>query len=85
MIYIVVYSLENGRQEFTWNQWLHQIEEITIHRVDGPAILYKGTEEWHIEDECYSKAKFNKIIQEVKDMPQVLRLIDPRKWVREWK
>jgi len=62
------------------------------HREDGPAIEYIdeiNNEDlhywWYIEGEEYTKEDYDKLIQEVKDMPLVLRLVDPRKWVREYK
>jgi len=56
------------------------------HRVDGPAIEWlDGRRSWYIEGIGYYEKNYNKLIQEIKDMPLVLRLIDPRKWVREFK
>ena len=56
------------------------------HRIDGPATVWpSGRVFWLIEDKEYSKEDFDKLIQEARDMPLVLRLIDPRKWVREYK
>ena len=55
------------------------------HRVDGPAIEYSdGGKAWWIDGKRYIEEEYNKLIQEVKDIPEVLRLVDPRKWVREF-
>jgi len=56
------------------------------HRLDGPAKEYiDGDIYWWIEGEFFTKEYYDQLIQEVKDMPLVLRLVDPRKWVREFK
>jgi len=57
-----------------------------VHRVNGPAIEFdNGKKHWYIEDKEYIKDDYDKLIQEVRDMPKVLRLVDPRRWVREFK
>ena len=55
------------------------------HRTDGPAVEWvDGYKSWWVDDELYSTEKdFNKFIQEVKELPLALRLIDPREWVRK--
>jgi hypothetical protein len=56
------------------------------HRTDGPARMWKnGDKEWFINGLRVYEEEYNKLIQEVENMPLVLRLIDPRKWVREFK
>jgi len=57
-----------------------------FHRLDGPAVVTNDWGvHWYIEGEGYSEEEHTKLIQEVEVMPLVLRLIDPRKWVREFK
>jgi hypothetical protein len=57
-----------------------------IHRTDGPAVeRADGSKEWRLEHVEYSEEEFNKIINEVKQLPLELRLTDPRWWVREMK
>lgn len=57
-----------------------------LHRIDGPAIKYSnGIDCWYIEDKRYSKKRFDKLIKEVRNMNPVIRLTDPRWWVRELK
>ena len=54
------------------------------HRIDGPAVeLASGTKEWRIDDKYYTEENFNKLIEEVKQLPLALRLIDPKEWVRK--
>jgi len=63
-------------------------KENKYHRIDGPAVVdpSNGHMGWFIEgDFIPTEEEFKKLIQEVRDMPLVLRLIDPRKWVREFK
>ena len=62
-------------------------KEDRLHRVDGPAVEYAhGDYSWYLEGEYIQTAyEHYKLIQEVKDMPLVLRLVDPRRWVREFK
>ena len=56
-----------------------------LHRVDGPAVEYTdGDKSWYIDDERYTKEEFNEIMKGVKELPKVLRLIDPREWVRNY-
>ena len=58
-----------------------------LHRIGGPAVEWgewaDGDKEWCIEGEYYTEEEFNKFIQEVKELPLALRLIDPREWVRK--
>jgi len=60
-----------------------------LHRTDGPAVMrYNNWKEGYVEyfwidNENYSKKKFNKLIEEAKQLPLALRLIDPREWVRK--
>ena len=54
------------------------------HRLDGPAEEWaSGGRYWWADGEEYSEGEFNKFIQEVKELPKVLRLIDTREWVRK--
>lgn len=87
--YITIYTLENGREELSYLEWfkLHKVRTF-FHRVDGPAIVWRPDvrgPSWYIEGEQLKEDAFNKLIQEVKDMPLVLKLVDPRQWVREFK
>jgi len=56
-----------------------------LHRTDGPACDFAedSYSEWWIDDEGYTEEEFNKLIEEVRQLPKVLRLIDPREWVRK--
>ena len=54
------------------------------HRTDGPAVEWvDGYKSWYIDGRLYSEEDFNKFIEEVKQLPLALRLIDPREWVRK--
>jgi hypothetical protein len=55
-----------------------------IHRIDGPAIEYSnGYEEWYVDGGYYREEEFNKLIEEIRQLPLAMRLIDPREWVRK--
>jgi len=55
------------------------------HRVDGPAVEWvDGRGSWYVEYKRYNEKEFNKLIEEVKELPLALRLIDPREWVRNY-
>ena len=55
-----------------------------MHRIDGPAVEYAdGDKAWYIDGKEFSEREFNKCIEEAKQLPLVLRLIDPREWVRK--
>jgi len=67
------------RQHREW--WIEGL----LHRTDGPAIEYdNGDYAWYIEGVYLSRKSHHELVQEVRDMPEVLRLVDPRKWVREF-
>jgi len=54
------------------------------HRIDGPAIEWAdGSKYWYVDDQHYTEKEFKRLIKEVKQLPKVLRLIDPREWVRK--
>ena len=54
------------------------------HRLDGPAVEYSNSyKRWYVDDKHYSEEDFNKLIEEAKELPLALRLIDPREWVRK--
>ena len=56
-----------------------------FHRTDGPAIEYgNGPRSWRVDGRYYDEEDFNKLIEEVRQLPKVLRLIDPREWVRQY-
>lgn len=57
------------------------------HRIDGPAVVYfkENIYDWKIEGKSLTKFEFDILIQEIKNMSSILRLTDPRKWVREFK
>ena len=87
-IKVVAYT-EEGRQELTAVEWckLRMNPKTTLHRVDGPALEWPGGRYeifWYIDNQAFTESEFNKLIQEVKDMPLVVRLVDPRWWVREF-
>jgi len=88
--YITIYTLEYGKEKLSYLEWfsLHKIRKL-YHRIDGPSMEWIDSPSvgprWHLEGKQFSEEQFNQLIQEVKDMPLVLRLIDPRKWVREYK
>jgi hypothetical protein len=55
-----------------------------MHRTDGPAVEYTGgSKEWWIDHERYTEYDFNKLIKEINEMSLVMKLTDPRWWVRE--
>ena len=54
------------------------------HRTDGPAVeCVDGYKSWYVDGRLYSEAEFNELIEEVKELSKILRLIDPREWVRK--
>ena len=55
------------------------------HRLDGPAEEWAsgGRYWWYVDDEEYSERAFNYLIKDIQQLPKVLRLIDPREWVRK--
>jgi len=56
-----------------------------LHRIDSPAVEYaNGTKSWYIDGEEYSEEEFNELMEEAKQLPKVLKLIDPREWVRNY-
>jgi len=55
-----------------------------IHRIDGPAYEHvDGMKLWYVDGEHYVEIDFHRLIEEVKRLSPVLRLIDPREWVRK--
>ena len=55
------------------------------HRIDGPAIEYvNGYKRWCVDGEEYHSEEFNELMEEAKQLPLALRLIDPREWVRNY-
>ena len=55
-----------------------------LHRIDGPAYEHvNGMKLWYIDGKCYDEKDFNKLIEEVKQLPLALKLTDPREWVRK--
>lgn len=65
--------------------------EDKCHRVDGPAFIayhMNGnieSEQYWLENRQYTKEEYYKIMEEVKNMEEAVKLTDPRKWVREFK
>jgi len=54
------------------------------HRIDGPAIERSdGSRTWLIDGLYYTEKNFKKLMEEVEKLSPVLRLIDPREWVRK--
>ena len=90
-MYVTIYTAEEGRQELDRSSYFKIWKTAVFHRVDGPALQFwsEGIEDtknsWYfIEGKEFGEYGYNKLIKEVKDMPLVLRLVDPRKWVREY-
>ena len=85
--HVILYTKENGREELSVERWAEfKTLAATFHRTDGPALEYiDGDKAWWIDDVRFSVRGYSELIQEVKDMPLVLRLVDPRWWVREFK
>ena len=84
-LYVTVYTKEYGKQELSNYEAIYS-RISTFHREDGPALEWSdGTDEWFLDGKNYDKDSYNEAIQEVKDIPEVLRLVDPRWWVREFK
>lgn len=55
------------------------------HRVDGPAYIYtNGLLGWYICGLFYSATEYYEVLKQIREMPLVLRLTDPRWWVREF-
>ena len=86
-IYITIYTKEKGKLELTKEQWWDfDLSSLTYHREDGPAIEYSNGDKlcWFINDEeYYSKADYNRLLEEVDSLEPILGLIDPRDWVRK--
>ena len=59
-------------------------KEGIIHREDGPALEYNdGLKYWYIDGKRFTEEDFNITIEEIRQLPLALRLIDPREWVRK--
>ena len=84
--YIIIYTSE-GKVAFTRNEWMLDRTPRRYHRTDGPAIEYSdGGKAWWIDGALfYDKKEYDALVQEARDMPLVLRLVDSRWWVREFK
>ena len=92
-------EMADGQKEWYVNGKCHRVDGPAIewgngdrfwlvdgkcHRIDGPAVeRANGRKSWWIDEVEYSEGEFNKFIQEVKELPLALRLIDPREWVRK--
>jgi len=85
--FITIHTKENGRQQLTDDEWSkYHALSVNFHRADGPAREYSnGYKVWALDGCYFTEKEYELLIQEVKDMPEVLRLVDPRKWVREFK
>jgi len=59
------------------------------HRTEGPAIIqyYENgkirSEDYYIEGQEYPKLEYTKLINDIKQLPEGVRLTDKRGWVRE--
>ena len=96
MYTIIAYTVDSIIT-LTYEQWLDFDQSIAIHktwhldnklhRVGGLAVEYgEGIKYWYIGGrKIVTEYDYNRLVQEVKDMPLALRLVDPRKWVREFK
>jgi len=82
--YVVIYTKENGKQELAWTNWIG-VSSLTYHREDGPAIATTRSRAWYLDNQLLTEKEHAQLIQEVRNMPEVLRLVDPRWWVREFK
>lgn len=66
--------------QFGMKQW---IVNGKLHRVGGPASEFKdGTFCHYLDGKSYSKEAYDKMIEEVTNLPLALRLTDSREWVR---
>jgi len=60
------------------------------HRIERPASIYyyengnTRDEFYYLDGKLYSEEEYNKIMKEIKELSEGLRLIDPRRWVREY-
>jgi len=53
------------------------------HRADGPAVeSASGSKRWYVDGERCSRKQFKALMREVENLSDVLRLTDPREWVR---
>jgi len=85
----------SGNKHWCMDGKFHRLDGPAVVTNDRPLILHLHDTlglglanwgvHWYIEGEGYSEEEHTKLIQEVEVMPLVLRLIDPRKWVREFK
>jgi len=49
--YLVIYSKESGREEFTQSEWGRNLRDRCLHREDGPAKEYEdGTKAWFLNN-----------------------------------
>jgi hypothetical protein len=54
------------------------------HRVDGPAVEWvNGDKYWYVDGKKYTEEQFNELIKQIDKMSLVMKLTDPRQWVRE--
>jgi hypothetical protein len=87
-IYITIYTRENDKVEFTEKDYFasNKVDRATPHRLDGPAIIFSDPNlgsHYFIDGDPFSQKDYWQEIQNIKNMPLELRLIDPRDWVRE--
>jgi len=61
--------------------------ELSKELLPDPYALFSSLldRDWFLGGELFTKEGHAQLVQEVRDMPLVLRLVDPRKWVREFK
>lgn len=84
----VLYSREYGRRVFPCFEDYIDVDRSSLcwHRVGGPALIWSNDEEeFWLDDEFYAEEEYKKAIEDVQNMSEVMRLTDPRWWVREWK
>ena len=86
-VWTTLYTREKGKQLFTKDEWLaFDKNSCTYHREDGPAVVFRSLEwsSWWIDNKQYDyEDEYEAVIAEAKSLPKVLKLTDPRWWVRE--
>ncbi len=62
-----------------------------LHRTDGPAEIFYckngqiQCENYWVEGNKYSKNDYTKLLNDIRQLPEGVRLTDRRKWVRNFK
>jgi len=83
---VTYHRLSGPAIEFNNNSLKYYYIDGRLHNTHGPAKVINDVErDWYLDGEEVSRYEHARLVQEVKNMPLVLRLVDPRKWVREYK